>query len=196
MFRRTLNRDNDMLRNISASLLLLTGAAAASAQAMDHDKMDHGAHQAAMASGQRQADVAQRGKDVMPFSLAATTHVFTKTSRGGVQQVVVKKPGDAEQVRLTRLHLQEIRDQFLKGDYSGPAHIHGQDMPGLAELQAAAPGQIAIRYRDIPGGAELSYSTGNAALVSALHRWFDAQLSDHGRDAMAGHSGHGGVKAP
>jgi len=102
-------------------------------------------------------------------------------------------------VSLTRLHLKEIRDQFLKGDYSGPTRIHGQDMPGLAELKAAAPGQIAITYTDITGGAELSYKTADAALVSALHRWFDAQLSDHGKDAMAGHighAGHGDIKKP
>jgi hypothetical protein len=26
--------------------------------------------------------------------------------------------------------------------------------------------------------------------VAALHQWFDAQLSDHGADAMAGHMHH------
>lgn len=185
-----------MLKPTLASLVLLTGAGGASAQIMDHSRMDHGAHMATMAPGHRQADVAKRGKDVMPFSLAATTHIFTKTAQGGGQQVVVKRANDAEQVRLTRLHLKEIRDQFLKGDYSGPTRIHGQNMPGLAELKAAAPGQVAIAYKDIKGGAELSYTTANAALVSALHRWFDAQLSDHGKDAMAGHAGHGEMKKP
>jgi hypothetical protein len=61
-------------------------------------------------------------------------------------------------------------------------------MPGLAELQAAKPGQIAIAYRDILGGAELAYTTSDANLAAALHRWFDAQLSDHGADAMEGHA--------
>lgn len=176
-----------MFKTTLASLALLMGTGSALAQAMDH-----GAHMGSMSGGQRQADVAKRGKEVMPFSLAATTHVFTKTAQGGVQQVVVKKAGDAEQVRLTRLHLQEIRAQFLKGDYSAPTRIHGQDMPGLAELKAAAPGQIAITYKDIQGGAELAYTTANPTLVAALHRWFDAQLADHGKDATAGHGGHGG----
>lgn len=181
-----------MLKPILASLAFLMGAGSASAQAMDHSRMDHGAHMANMPAGQRQADVAKRGKEVMPFSLAATTHIFTKTAQGGVQQVVAKKAGDTQQVKLTRQHLQEIREQFLKGDYSGPTRIHGQDMPGLAELKAAAPGQVAITYTDIKGGAELRYTTANTALVAALHRWFDAQLSDHGKDAMAGHAGHAG----
>lgn len=180
-----------MLRSL-ASLALLMGTATTSAQTQDHSHTGHGSHKGAMPSTQRQADVAQRGQAVMPFSLAATTHIFTQTPQGGIQQVVVKNGDDAEQIRLTREHLQEIREQFLKGDYSGPTRIHGQDMPGLAELKAAAPGQIAIGYKPVEGGAELNYTTANAALVAALHRWFDAQLADHGKDAMAGHAGHAG----
>ena len=139
---------------------------------------------------QRQAEVAKRGADVMPFSLNATTHVFTKTADGGIQRVVAKSAGDAAQVKLVRAHLRDIQAQFVKGNFSGPTHIHGAEMPGLAELEAATPGQIAIDYRDVSGGAELSYRTTDARLVLALHRWFDAQLSDHGPDAMAGHPHH------
>jgi hypothetical protein len=139
----------------------------------------------------RQAEVARLGPDVMPFSLKATTHVFTKTAEGGNQRVVAKNAADAQQIKLVRQHLHEIQAEFLGGDFSGPAHIHGQDMPGLAELKAAKPGQIAIDYKDVPSGAELTYRTRDARLVSALHAWFDAQLSDHGADAMAGHHDHG-----
>lgn len=35
-------------------------------------------------------------------------------------------------------------------------------------------------------GAELDYKTTDPKLVAALHKWFDAQLSDHGSDAMEG----------
>src|SRR5690348_15599924 len=91
---------------------------------------------------QRQADVARRGPDVMPFSLSETTHIFTKTPAGGVERVVAKNPGNEEQVKLVREHLRDIQGQFRKGDYSGPTHIHGDQMPGLARLKAAAPGDI------------------------------------------------------
>lgn len=138
------------------------------------------------ADAARQAEVAKRGAEVMPFDLKATTHVFTRTDTGGVQKVVAKDASDAAQVALVRRHLKEIRAQFLAGDFSGPAHIHGADMPGLAALRAARPGQIAIAYRDVPGGAELAYLTRSPRLVHALHEWFDAQLADHGADAMAG----------
>ena len=147
---------------------------------------------AVAADAQRQAEVAKLGTDVMPFSLKATTHIFTKTAEGGVQRVVAKNKSatDARQVKLVREHLREIRAEFLKGDFSGPTHIHGAEMPGLAELKAAKPGQVAIDYRDVTAGAELTYRTADAKLVAALHQWFDAQLSDHGADAMSGHVHH------
>lgn len=145
------------------------------------------------ADAARQAEVAQRGADVMPFSLEATTHIFTKSANGGVQRVVAKNPADTAQVRLVRRHLREIEAQFRKGDFSGPAHIHGDDMPGLEQLKAAKPGEISIAYKDVKGGAELAYRTANTELVAGLHRWFDAQLSDHGADAMAGHQHHPGA---
>lgn len=155
---------------------------------------------AGAADEQRQSEVAKLGADVMPFSLNATTHVFTKTGDGGSQRVVAKRSDDAEQVKLVRAHLLDIQAQFLNGDFSGPSHVHGAEMPGLADLKAAKSGQIAIDYKEVPAGAELTYRTSDPKLVSALHKWFDAQLSDHGADAMAGHMhihhSDGEVKTP
>lgn len=135
----------------------------------------------------RQVEVAKRGADVMPFSIKETTHIFTKTDDGGTQRVVAKDGANAQQVQLVRKHLHEIQTQFLRGDFSGPSHIHGNDMPGLAQLKAAKPGQVSVAYTDVDKGAELTYRTSDANLVAGLHAWFDAQLSDHGTDAMAGH---------
>jgi hypothetical protein len=135
----------------------------------------------------RQAEVARRGADVMPFDLKATTHVFTKTGTGGVQQVVAKDADDARQIELIRSHLQEIAGRFSKGDYSAPTTIHGPAMPGLAELKAAKPSEINIRYREIKSGGEIEFVSNKQDLVDAAHRWFDAQLTEHGSDAMQGH---------
>jgi hypothetical protein len=134
----------------------------------------------------RQAAVAKRGADIMPFDLNATTHVFTKTTNGGIQRVIAKDANDSGQISLIRDHLRAIRAQFTQGDFSGPTHIHGASMPGLAELKETRS-QASVQYREINTGAELVYSSENPQLVSAIHRWFDAQLSDHGSDAMAGH---------
>lgn len=163
------------------SLLRMTLALAATLPLIGH-----------AADGVRQAEVARRGADVMPFSLKATTHIFSKTADGGTQRVVAKNAADAVQVPLVREHLRDIEAQFRNGNFSGPAHIHGSGMPGLAQLQAARPGEISIAYRDVEGGAELAYRSANPQLVSALHAWFDAQVSDHGADAMAGHDHHSG----
>ena len=81
-----------------------------------------------------------------------------------------------------------LREQFLAGDFSGPAQLHGPDMPGLASLRQAPRGRLRIAYHDLPEGAMLRYSSPDPALVDALHRWFRAQLDDHGDDAMEGHA--------
>ena len=146
--------------------------------------------QAQKADEKRLDEVAQHGMHVMPFDLEKTTHVFSKTPKGGVQRVVVKDKSDTEQIRLIRAHLSEISGDFKRGDFSKPARIHGEDMPGLAELKSAKPGQIKIQYEELPDGAQIGYSTSSPELINAIHQWFDAQLSDHARHAVPGHSHH------
>lgn len=133
----------------------------------------------------RQEEVAARGAQVMPFDLEQTLHIFEKLADGGLQRVVVKDPSNKEQVSLIRAHLEEEAEKFHWGDFSDPAKIHGEDMPGLAELKAAA-GKIDVLYTPLPEGAQIRYTTKEPALVMAIHQWFDAQVSDHGRHA----SGH------
>src|SRR4051812_17034653 len=142
------------------------------------------------ADAERQAEVAQRGAEVMPFNIKATTHIFTSSDDGGSQRVVAKDPSDEVQIRLIQTHLREIQAELRRGNFSAPARIHGADMPGLSQLGAAKPGQISIAYRDVDGGGELIFRSSDPGLVSALHVWFDAQLSDHGNDAMNGHMAH------
>ena len=128
-----------------------------------------------------------RSADVMPFDLSATTHVFTKTSTGGVQRVVAKDAGNKQQIELIRTHLKDIADEFSRGNYSRPAHVHGIAMPGLNELQASPAGDLKTVYRDITLGAEIRYSSESPKTIAAVHAWFNAQLADHGREAMSGH---------
>ncbi len=145
---------------------------------------------APVADPDRQSEVSSLGAEVMPFDLKATTHFFNKTQNGGLQQVIANDPQDQKQIILIRQHLQNIADQFSKGNFSGPTHIHGEEMPGLAELKKARPGEIRINYRDLIDGAELQYIVSEPSLITALHRWIDAQLSDHGSDAMEGEHKH------
>jgi hypothetical protein len=132
-------------------------------------------------------EVAERGRHVMPFNLEQTTHVFSKTTQGGRQQVIVKDPGNTEQIKLIREHLSKITAEFKQGDFSNPAKIHGDTMPGLAELRQAKRGEMAVVYKELPNGAEINYTSKIPVLIQAIHQWFDAQLSDHARHATAGH---------
>jgi hypothetical protein len=118
----------------------------------------------------------------MPFNLEETTHVFEPTENGGVQKVVADDPTDQEQLSLIREHLQEEADKFSQGDFSDPAEIHGEDMPGLKELEENAS-SFEVSYSELPDGAQIEYTTDEPALVSALHDWFEAQLSDHAEHA-------------
>jgi len=140
---------------------------------------------ATAASGEtKQEHVHHMSHDVMPFELAKTSHIFRMTDSGGVERVIVKDAGDKEQVELIQKHLQHEAEAFQRGDYSDPASLHGEDMPGLMELQNEAE-QISVRFSALPNGAEITFETADLHLLTAIHRWFGAQLSEHGADATA-----------
>jgi hypothetical protein len=141
------------------------------------------------ATAQRQAQVRENGAAVMPFDLDKTTHSFVDTDGGGVQTVVARDETDAEQVRLIREHMTTIAAEFSAGNFSDPAMIHGADMPGLKTLEQNASA-LSIVPAEVPGGAQLTYSSSDPIVVAALHDWFAAQLADHGADAMSGSMDH------
>jgi hypothetical protein len=122
------------------------------------------------------------GSQVMPFDLGATTHIFEMTEDGGIQEVIADDPSDAAQITLIRQHLQHEVMRFSSGDFSDPTSIHGNDMPGVSEL-AAGVEQVSIEYSELPNGAKITFTSQDFTLVTAIHRWFGAQLSDHGSDA-------------
>jgi hypothetical protein len=130
----------------------------------------------------RQAMVHEMGHRVMPFELSKTQHLFEMTDNGGVQQVIVKNPSDKEQIALIQEHLQHLVTEFGAGDFSTPVSLHGADMPGLKELAAGAA-RIKIAYAALPNGGQITFTTDDLHLITAIHRWFGAQLSDHGADA-------------
>lgn len=134
---------------------------------------------------ERQATVAELGAEVMPFDLERTTHVFEPLDEGGLQ-TVLSDDGDPEQVALIRAHLAEEADRFARGDFHDPATIHGEAMPGLHELVMGHE-RVSITMREVEHGAEILYASEDPDLVTAIHRWFEAQLSDHGDHAQPHH---------
>jgi hypothetical protein len=129
----------------------------------------------------RQTQVEHNSEKVMPFSMAASKHVFVPTPTGGVQTVLVHG-GNSKQIDLVRSHLRKEAAAFARGDFADPASIHGGDMPGLQAMHAGAA-RISVRYADVPNGARITYATVEPALVAAIHAWFKAQVSDHGPHA-------------
>ena len=132
----------------------------------------------------RQDHVHHMGGSVMPFDMGKTTHRFRMTVTGGVQSVVVKDAGETDQLAVIRQHLKHEAEAFQRGEYSDPAALHGADMPGLKDLQTGAS-KIKVSYSTLPNGAAITFRTSDLGLLTAIHRWFGAQLSEHGADAIA-----------
>ena len=138
----------------------------------------------AVAAQTPQQHVHSMAHEVMPFDMSKTLHVFRMTETGGVMRVVARDERDADQVALIRQHLRHEATQFEAGSYADPAALHGAAMPGLKEIQAGAA-SIKVAYAELPLGAAITFETRDVRLLTALHRWFGAQLSEHGADARA-----------
>ena len=137
---------------------------------------------ATSAPEEKQAMVHEMGQQVMPFDLKKTQHIFEMTESGGIQQVISRDPKDTEQIALIRQHLQHEAMRFMEGDFSDPTSLHGSDMPGVKELSENTA-QVKVMYSDLTNGGQITFTTGDLRLITAIHRWFGAQLSDHGADA-------------
>lgn len=124
-----------------------------------------------------------RAAAVMPFDVAATTHAFTETPDGGIEQITANNSNDTANTTAIREHLAKEAAAFAGGDYSDPAEIHGADMPGLTELEAGAY-RIQVTYTEVPAGAQITLHSTDPAMVNAIHAWFMAQNSDHSMPGM------------
>jgi hypothetical protein len=118
----------------------------------------------------------------MPFDLDLTRHSFDPLPTGGALTVTARDPADIFQVRLVREHLQSAAKRFAAGDFLDPAFIHGDDMPGLAELRKGFR-QIDVAFSAVEGGGRITFDAQDPSLVDAIHRWFAAQRFDHGAHA-------------
>lgn len=103
---------------------------------------------------------------------------------GGMQKVIARDRSDTSQIALIQEHLQHESEEFAMGNYADPARLHGAAMPGLADLEANA-GKLHVAYSALPNGAQMTFETTDLHLITAIHRWFGAQLSDHGANAKA-----------
>ena len=132
----------------------------------------------------KQEQVHHMSYQVMPFDMSKTIHVFKMTELGGVQKVLARNANETDQILLIRQHLGHEAEMFKHGNYSDPTKLHGHDMPGIAELRAN-PSKVKVSYSELPEGAQIVFETKDLSMLTAIHRWFGAQLSEHGADAKA-----------
>jgi len=110
---------------------------------------------AMLATQLRQEAVVEPG--AVPFDLEKTTHVFEATGSRSVAKVKSDDDADAEQSSLRRGSSGRKRASS-GGNLSDLVAIHGEEMPGLKELEAGAE-RTDFRYAELPNGVRIEYAT-------------------------------------
>jgi hypothetical protein len=133
--------------------------------------------------------VQARGADAraMGVDQYSSTHRFDALPDGGrieLQRDVDDSAGVAE----IRKHLREIAVAFKRGDFSIPAYVHDQQVPGTV-VMAAKRDAITYTERDLPRGGEVRITTSNPEALVAVHEFISFQRHDH-RAGGAGATGH------
>jgi hypothetical protein len=127
---------------------------------------------------QHQADLKERGKHVMGFDQDATVHHFILAENGGRIEVTAKVSDDTKSAGEIRGHLQHIAQMFAAGDFSAPALVHDQKVPGVAKMQAAGRA-LSYTYEELPRGARIKITGSTPESISAVHEFLKFQIKDH-----------------
>ncbi len=162
--------------------LLLTVAVVLSATSVRAQPPAGGAKRGGMmgASGNPDsafAGVQARGKVAMGVDQYASTHHFETLADGGRIELQ-SDADDPVAIATIRTHLQDIAKAFGAGDFSAPAFVHMQTVPG-APVMAAKRSVIVYAFRPLPRGGELRITTTDAAAVAAVGQFLAFQRSDH-----------------
>ena len=123
------------------------------------------------------AAVQARGKVVMGVDQYTSTHHFEALSDGGRIELQ-RDTNDAAGVATIREHLRSIARAFGNGDFSSPAAVHMQTVPGAA-VMAARRDRITYAVSDLPRGAVLRITTSDPEAVQAVAQFMAFQRMDH-----------------
>ncbi|HSJ32467.1 MAG TPA: hypothetical protein VK933_13585 [Longimicrobiales bacterium] len=150
--------------------------AAPAAQPAQADHSAHAAH-AAAANDTAFAALQARGLKAMGVDQYTSTHRFDALDDGGRIELQ-RDVDDAAGVTQIREHLQGIAAAFKSGDFSTPAFVHMQQVPG-ADVMAARRNVITYTFSELPRGGELRITTRDPAALEAIHAFLSFQRSDH-----------------
>ncbi len=118
--------------------------------------------------------VDQMDSSVMPPDPDRTTYLVQMTGQGGVQQVVARDSDDQTQITLIQQYVQHAALNIRFGNFEEFVAQYGQNMPGLAALESGFR-ELRVEYQPLPNGAQLTFTTPEAHLVTAVHQWLGAQ---------------------
>ncbi|MEX2048543.1 MAG: hypothetical protein WEB90_03100, partial [Gemmatimonadota bacterium] len=133
------------------------------------------------------AALQDRGAEGMGVDQYAATHLFDALADGGRIEFQYDSD-DPDGVARIRNHLREIQVAFQAGDFSTPAFVHDQEVPGTT-VMAARREHIEYRYQDLPRGGELRMVTTDPQALEAIREFMAFQRSDH----RAGGMDHGAM---
>lgn len=127
---------------------------------------------------QHQSDLNERGKHVMGFDQDVTAHHFIITETGGRIEVTAKSAADTKSAGEIRSHLTHIAQMFAAGNFSAPALVHDQKVPGVAGMKAAGTA-LTYTYEQLPAGARITIAGSTAESIRSVHEFLKFQIKDH-----------------
>ncbi len=133
--------------------------------------MSHGTSDSAFAA------VQARGKVAMGVDQYTSTHQFESLPDGGRIELL-RDSDDSVGVATIRTHLQDIAKAFGQGDFTTPAFVHMQTVPG-APVMAAKRRVITYAFTPLPRGGALRITTTDAEAVAAIAQFMAFQRMDH-----------------
>lgn len=179
------------MRSIAITLTMLSLMAARSSAAQSsaaHDLEAHAAHATHATPDSAFDAMQQRGRSAMGVDQYTSIHRFDALRDGGRIELQRDRddPAGTSQIRA---HMREIASAFSSGDFSTPAAVHMQAVPGTDVMRAK---RRVIQYSpsDLPRGAALRIRSSDPAAIAAIHRFLAVQRKEHRVGSAAGSSTH------
>jgi hypothetical protein len=128
------------------------------------------------------AELQERGQVAMGVDQYIAVHQFDALPDGGRIEL---QHGDDDPVAVATIrdHLLEIRTAFSGGDFTTPAFVHAQEVPGTA-VMVARKDRIEYLYRDLPRGGEVRLVTSDPEALEAIRSFMAFQREDHRAGGM------------
>jgi hypothetical protein len=125
----------------------------------------------------------RRGQTAMGVDQYTSTHKFDAFKTGGRIELL-RDTDDSAGVAQIRKHIRKIARAFKSGDFTTPAMVHMQTVPGTAVMRTKR-GVITYEPRNLPRGAELLIRTSDPDALRAIHEFMAFQRGEHHAGGMA-----------